>query len=368
MKKNNGLFLIIGSGIVGITLAERLAAKNKKVLIIEKRKTIGGNCFDCFNDGNYIQEYGPHIFHTDYDDVWKYLSRFTKWHKYEHKVLGKVKNKLIPIPFNFNSIDLIYDVKKAEEIKKIIAIEYGKNKKIPILELRKNKNKEIKNLADFVYENIFLHYTIKQWDLKPEEIDPSVTARVPIFSGYDDRYFYDKHQGIPKKGFTEMFKKMLKNKNIELKLGIDYKNIIKKINYKKLFYTGPLDYFFDYKFGKIKYRRTNLKRKKYFKSSFQEAGVINYPTKKEKFTRITEFNKFLNIANKSTEIAKEFPSWLKGFQAYPFQNEENNLTIDKYKKEASKLKNVYFAGRLAECKYYNMDQAVKRALELTRNL
>jgi UDP-galactopyranose mutase len=366
---NNNLNLIIGAGITGITLAERLASKGRRVLIIEKREKIGGNCCDYFDyQKNYIQKYGPHIFHTNYEVVWNYLSEFTQWHDYEHEVLGRVCNKLVPIPFNFNSIDLLFEEKEAKEIKEIIALEYGKNKKIPILDLKKNKNSKIKELADFVYENVFLYYTIKQWDLKPEEIDPSVTARVPIFSGYDNRYFYDKYQGIPQEGFSKMFEKMLKNKNIELKLSTDYRDIVNDINYDKLFYTGPLDLFFDHRFGKIKYRKIDLKITKKQITSFQKASVVNYPTKEDKFTRITEFNKFLNIKNKTTNIGKEFPSWEKGFQAYPFQTKENQKVIDRYLLETKKYNRIFFLGRLAECKYYNMDEAIKNALELIKKI
>lgn len=362
MTYNN---LIIGAGITGITLAERLASRGESILVIEKRKHIGGNCYDYFNeDENYVQEYGPHIFHTNHQEVWEYLSGFTEWHNYQHQVLGKVQNQLIPIPFNFNSIDQLYKEEEAKELKNIIIDQYGKNQKIPILELKNNSHPKLKELADFVYENIFLHYTLKQWDLKPEEIDPSVTARVPVFSGYDNRYFQDTHQGIPKEGFSKMFEKMLDNSNIELKLDIDYKDIIKNVKYEKLFYTGPLDYFFSYKYGKIKYRRINLKKEKYTISSFQEAGVINYPTKKDKFTRITEFNKFLSIENDTTVTAKEYPSWQKGFQAYPVQTKENQEIIERYLSESDKLKKTFFVGRLAECKYYNMDETVKRVLEL----
>jgi len=360
--------IIIGAGITGLTLAERLASKGEKVLIMEKRNHIGGNCFDFFDkEGNYIQKYGPHIFHTKYKEVWDYLSKFTEWNNYEHKVIGKVKNKLVPIPFNFESIDILFNKEKAEHLKKILEKEYGLNKKVPILELKKNKNIEIKKLAEFAYENIFLNYTMKQWDLKPEEIDPSVTARVPVMVGYDNRYFQDKYQGIPSEGFTKIFQKMILNPLIEIRLGWDYKKIISNYKYDKLFYTGPLDYYFDYKFGKIKYRKISSKYKRINKTSYQSNSVINYPAKEEKFTRITEFNKFLNIKNHSTIIMKEYPSWKKGFQAYPLKTEKNQKIIDNYLNKTKKLIDVVFIGRLAECKYYNIDEVIKEVFKIIKN-
>lgn len=353
-------YLIVGAGFSGAVLAERLSSVGKKVLVVEKRNHIGGNCYDFFNkSGNYIQKYGPHIFHTNDEEVWDYLSQFTKWNNYTHKVLVKIKDKLINIPFNLNSIDLAFTKKEAEQMKSVLIKEIGLEEKVPILELNESKNPLVKKLADFVYNYVFLGYTIKQWGLKPDEIDPSVTARVPVFISKDNRYFQDKFQGIPAGGFTKMFKKMLRNKNIKLILNKDFKNL--NVGYKKLFYTGPLDYFFNYKFGPILYRRINLKFEEYSKESFQDNSVINYPNN-YKFTRKTEFNKFLFIKNESTVVAKEYASWNRGFLAYPVQSEKNQKIVDKYMNEAKNLKNVVLIGRLAECKYYNMDQAVKEAL------
>jgi UDP-galactopyranose mutase len=354
--------IVVGAGITGLTIAERLASKGEEVLIIEKRDHIGGNCYDFLDEnGNYVQQYGPHIFHTKLKEVWDYLSQFTEWNDYSHKVVGWINGKLINIPFNLNSIDATFDKEEAEEIKKVLIEEFGKETKIPILDLRKHSNPLIKKLADYVYENVFLNYTMKQWDLKPEEIDPSVTARVPVFISRDNRYFQDPYKGLPKNGFTAMMKKMIENPLIKVKLGEKFKE--GKYDYDRLFYTGPLDEFFDFKFGKIKYRRVDLRFEKHDKSSYQSNSVVNYPNT-EDFTRITEFNKFLFIENSSTMIAKEYPSWTDGFQAYPVQTEENKRVISKYLQEGNKLDNVVFAGRLAECKYYNMDQAVKRALEV----
>ncbi|MFA5125798.1 MAG: UDP-galactopyranose mutase [archaeon] len=356
--------IVVGAGVTGITIAERLASKGEEVLIIEKRDTIGGNCYDYFDENkNYIQLYGPHILHTNYKEVWDYLNKFTKFNNYSHKVLCNIRGKLINIPFNLNSTDLAFSKDKAEIIKKVLIQEIGLEKKVPILELRKHNNVLIRELADYVYNNIFLNYTIKQWDLKPDEIDLSVTARVPVFVSKDDRYFQSKWQGIPEKGFTEMLNKMLDNPKIKIILSTDYKKIISNYKYKKLFYTGPLDYFFDYKYGKIKYRKIELKFENNNVYSFQENSVINYPNEFD-YTRITEFNKFLFIKNKNTVIAKEFPSWEKGFEAYTLQTEANQRIINKYLEEINKLDNVVFLGRLAECKYYDVDGTIKKVLEV----
>lgn len=359
--------IIIGAGITGITLAERLSDKGKTVLIIEKRNHIGGNCYDYFdNEGNYIQKYGPHIFHTNDKKVWDYLSKFTEWNDYEHRVIGKIQNKLVPILFNFKSIDMLFGEEEAGRLKNILEREYGLNKKVPILELKKNENAEIRELAEFIYENVFLNYTIKQWDLKPEGIHSSVTARVPVMVGYDDRYFQDKYQGIPSNGFSEMFKKMLSSPLIKVRLGVDYKDVLFDYDFDNLFYTGPLDYFFDYKFSKIKYRRIDLRLEKHERKFYQDSAVVNYPND-EDFTRITEFNKFLGIENGSVIISKEFPSWDVGFQAYPVQTEDNGKLIERYQECVEKFRRTKFMGRLAKCKYYDMDDAVREVLEVVEN-
>lgn len=356
--------IVIGAGVTGITIAERLASRGENVLIIEKRETIGGNCYDSFVDGNYIQHYGPHIFHTNHEDVWKYLNKFTKFNNYKHKVLCEIDKNLVNIPFNLNSIEKVFDKEKARTMIDVLKKQFNEGTKIPILELLKSENICIKNLAGFIYKNVFLNYTVKQWGLKPDEIDLSITGRVPVIVSRNDDYFHDKYQGIPEIGFTSMLKKMLQNKNIRIILKKDYKSIIRRIYYKKVYYTGPLDYFFDYKFGRIKYRRIFLKLENNSTSSYQINSVINYPNT-NKYTRITEFNKFLFINNQNSIIAKEYSSWYKGFLAYPLIETTNNEIIQKYCNEAQKLSKIKFVGRLAECKYFNIDLAIKRSLDLT---
>jgi len=359
-------YIIIGAGITGIVIAERIAnILKEKVLIIEKRKEIGGNCYD-YRDkkGIIIHKYGPHIFHTDNKEVWKYLSQFTEWIAYQHKVLGFIDGKYVTIPFNLNTLHELIPVKLAERLEKKLINNFGFNKKVPILELKKTKDKDLKYLADFIYEKIFLHYTEKQWGLKPEEIESSVTARVPVVVSGDDRYFHDRYQGIPKLGYTKLFEKILQNKNIEVQLEKDFKNIRDKSEYKKMFYTGAIDEYFDYKFGKLDYRFANIDFQSWPKENYQPAAVINYPNDYD-YTRISEFKKFVMSKSKHTTIGIEYPG-NRGFMAWPILNEKNERIFQKYWKEAVKLKckNIYFAGRLAEYKYYDMDDAVANSLKI----
>jgi len=359
-------YIIIGAGITGIVIAERIAnVLKKKVLIIEKRKEIGGNCYD-YKDKNGItvHKYGPHIFHTENKKVWKYLSQFTEWIPYQHKVLGFIEGKYVNIPFNLRTLHELMPEKLAERLEKKLINNFGFNSKVPILELKKIKDKDLKYLADFIYEKIFLHYTEKQWGLKPEEIEYSVTARVPVVISYDNRYFNDRYQGIPKSGYTKLFAKMLQNRNIELLLGKDFKEIKGKINYRKIFYTGAIDAFFDYQFGKLVYRCVDVDFQCKPIKNYQPAAVVNYPNDYD-YTRITEFKKFAMSNSKYTTIGIEYPG-NKGFIAWPILNKKNKRIFQKYWKEAVRLKskNIYFAGRLAEYKYYDMDDAVENSLKI----
>jgi len=368
MKKYKKV-LIIGAGISGIILAEKFASEGSKVLIIEKRNHIGGNCYD-FKDENgiLVHKYGPHIFHTNYEEVWEYLSQFTEWIPCEHKVLGFIDGKFVPIPFNLNTLYKLLP-EQAELLEKKLINHFGQNTKIPILELKKTNDKDLKFSADFIYKKVFLHYTVKQWGVKPEEIDPSVTARVPVVISRDDRYFQDKYQGIPKDGYTKMFERMLKHKNIEVQLNTDFKEIKDKIKYDLLVYTGPIDEFFDYKFGKLDYRCLKIDLKTLNQESYQPAVVVNYPDLKYPFTRITEFKKLTQQSHPRTTIGIEYPGG-EGFVAWPFLDKENKRIFKKYWQEAERLKkeNIYFVGRLAEYKYYNMDIVVARALSAFRKM
>jgi UDP-galactopyranose mutase len=357
--------LIVGAGITGITLAERFAHKGCKVLILEKRDHIGGNCYDFKNkDGILVHKYGPHIFHTHRKEVWDYLSKFTEWIPYEHKVLGYFDGKFAPIPFNLNTLWQLLP-EKAEKLEKKLIEKFGFGAKVPILELIKTKDKELKVLANFIYKKIYFGYSRKQWGKLPEKMDPSVTARVPVVISREDRYFYDKYQGIPKEGYTKMFERMLKSKNIKIFLKTDYKKVKNKLKYDIMIYTGPIDEFFEYKFGKLRYRCLKIKFRTLNKESYQPSAVVNYPDLKYPFTRITEFKKLTQQKHKKTTIGIEYPGD-EGFVAYPFLDEKNKKIFKKYWQEAEKLqkKNIYFLGRLAEYKYYNMDEAAKNSLDL----
>ncbi len=370
-------FIVVGSGFAGSVIAERIAnILNKKVLIIEKRNHIGGNCYD-YKDKNgiIIHKYGPHLFHTDFKEVFDYLSNFTDWDLYNHKVLAFIDGKKVPIPFNFNSIKMIFPTNLADRLIEKLINKYPYGSKVPILQLRKENDPDLKFLADFVYEKVFKNYTAKQWNKKPEEIDPEVTARVPVYISTDDRYFTDKYQVIPTEGYTKIFERMLNNKNIKLMLNTDYKEVInidferKKIYFfgqefkGKLIFTGMIDELLNYKFGKLPYRSLDLKFETLEKDYFQEVATVNYPNNYD-FTRITEFKHIHPSDTKKTTILKEYPKEYKegDIPYYPVFTSENMEKYNRYKEELEKMKQIVPVGRLADYKYYDMDDIVKKAL------
>jgi len=359
-------YLVVGSGLAGAVIAERIAnVLKKEVLILEKRSHIGGNIFDFKNDnGILIHKYGPHAFHTNEKKVWDYLSQYTDWYPYFHKVLAVVDGIKIPLPFNLNSIYKVFPPHFAGRLESILIENFGYNKKIPILELRKSKERDLKLLAEYIYNKVFLGYTLKQWDMKPEELSPEVTARVPIYISKDDRYFQDKYQGIPELGYTKMMENILDHPKIKVELETDFFKARNKLKYDILIYTGRIDEFFENKYGVLPYRSLRFEFKNYDLNSFQEVTQINYPNNYD-FTRITEFKHFLPNNSKNTTVAFEYPEkYTNGLNEpyYPIPKEENHLVFKKYSKEADKLKNVFFVGRLAQYKYYNMDQTVLKAL------
>lgn len=384
MKNINNSYLIIGSGFSGSVISERIASQlNEKVLVIEQRKHIGGNCYDSYDEnGVLIHNYGPHIFHTDYEDVWNYLSSFTKWNSYQHKVLANVKGENIPLPFNIKSVQLSFTGKESSEIIKSLLNRYKYGQKIPVLELLKSEDHFLKMLGDYVYENVFLNYTVKQWGLKPDEIDPSVTARVPVYLSEDDRYFQDKYQGLPKLGYHKLFEKMLQHPNIEIRLNtkmsqhvkIDHDNkkilVDGEVFQGKLIFTGLIDELFEYKFGELPYRTLIFENEYHNIDSFQDCAVINYPNDFD-YTRITEYKKMTLQHVKGTTITKEYP---KPYQKiddtpyYPIFTEQTKRLYQQYLDYAKNFKNLVLIGRLAEYKYYDMDDAVKRALDMFESL
>lgn len=360
--------LVVGSGFSGATIANLMATKlNKKVVVIDKKNHIAGNCYDYRDEnGIMIHQYGSHIFHTNSEKVWNYLKQFTDFNTYMHKVIGIIDGIETHIPFNFNTL---YDVfpesfAKALEIKLLDNFEI--NSKVPILEFQKqDDDDDLKFLANYVYEKIFLHYTQKQWGNSPQDVDSAVTARVPVYLSKDNRYFQDKYQGIPLNGYTAVIKKMLDNKNITIKLNTEFKEIdISKFD--KIFYTGSIDEFFDYKFGQLPYRSVNFKFETYDKPYYQSNSCINYPCNYD-FTRIHEYKYYLDDQSDKTVIAKEYSENFelgKNERYYPIPKEENTELYNKYLDLAKTKKNVYFLGRLGDYKYYDIDKAILRAIEL----
>lgn len=309
--------LIIGCGFAGAVTARKLAEKNHHVRIIEKRNHIGGNCYDCLDDyGVLVHQYGPHIFHTNSDEVYEFLSQYTKWYDYSHEVVGNVYGKIIPIPFNLNTLMEVYGEEKGNELKKELIDAYGMGARVPILELRKSNSQGIREVAEYVYQNIFLKYTMKQWNQKPEEVDQSVTARVPVLISYDNRYFQDKYQGMPMDGYTKIFERMLDHPLISVELNKDAKDILSFKDDKvfvdgkefegNIIFTGAIDELFDYSEGKLPYRSLRFDFEHYDIPYYQTKGVVNY-TVSEDYTRITEFKYLTGQDIDSTTIIKEYP-------------------------------------------------------------
>ncbi len=351
-------FLIVGAGFSGAVIAERLHSSGKKVLLIDQRNHLGGNCFDFLDsNGIWIHKYGPHYFRTNFPEVKNYLSMFTKWIPQKYIVKAHVNNKLYPLPINRNTLNLFFNINLKNEKEVLSFLEEKKEK------IKNPSNAEeqiLSTLGKEIYEAFFKNYTIKQWQTNPKNLDASITARVPIRTNTHDSYVDDLFQAMPKNGYTEIFKKI--TAGIKILLDTPLKKIEKEIKYKKLIYTGPIDEFFSHKFGELPYRSLKFKFERHEKEFYQECVQINYPNE-EKFTRIVEIKHATKQKAPSTTITKEYPS-KEGPPLYPVLNKVNRELYSKYQKEAEKLKNVYFIGRLAEYKYLNMDQVIKNSLEL----
>lgn len=362
-------WLIVGAGFTGATLAERIASQlGHKVLVVEKRDHIGGNAHDHFDkNGVLVHKYGPHIFHTNAKRVWDYLSAFTEWRPYYHRVLGVVDGKRVPIPFNLNSLYALFPPKYAADLERLLLENYAYGAKVPILKMREGDEGELRLLADYIYEKVFLGYTVKQWELSPEQLDSSVTARVPVFISRDDRYFQDTYQAMPKYGYTELFRRMLGHPNIKVMLNADYREIVDSIKFNRMIYTGPIDAYFEYVHGALPYRSLRFEFSSHDKEWHQEVGTVNYPNEYD-FTRITELKYLTGQCLPHSTLVTEYPqAYEPGINDpyYPIPREENRDRYKLYLKEAEKLRgSVYFAGRLADYQYYNMDQAVARALKV----
>ena len=351
-------YLIVGAGFAGSVLAERLASVgNKKILIIDKRNHIGGNAYDYYNDeGILVHKYGPHIFHTNSADVFNYLSKFTAWRNYQHKVLAQVDGQLLPIPINLNTINKYYGLNLSGfEVEEFLASRAEK-----VYPIKTSEDVVISKVGRELYEKFFKSYTRKQWDLDPSELDASVTARVPTRTNKDDRYFTDSYQAMPLHGYTKMFEKMLSHPNIKIMLNTDYEEVMDDVSFRKLIFTGPIDEFFNYKYGKLPYRSLRFKFETVETPQFQETGTINYPNDYG-FTRITEFKHLTGQKHDKTTVVYEFPE-ATGDPYYPVPRPENDQLYKKYAAMANQLTNTYFVGRLATYRYYNMDQVVAQAL------
>ena len=351
-------YLIVGAGYAGSVIAERLARDaNKKVLIIDRRPHIAGNAYDHYNDaGVLVHKYGPHIFHTNSREVFEYLSRFTEWRAYEHRVLASVDGQLLPIPINLDTINRYYGLNLTSfEVEDFLA-----KLAEPCEHIRTSEDVVVSRVGRELYEKFFRNYTRKQWGLDPSELDASVTARVPIRTNRDDRYFTDMYQAMPLYGYTRMFENMLDHPNIKVLLNTDYRDVERIIPYREMIYTGPVDEYFDYRFGKLPYRSLEFRHETHDREVYQSAPVVNYPND-YLYTRITEFKYLTGQEHRKTSIVYEFPR-AEGDPYYPVPRPENAELYAQYKALADKTPGVYFVGRLATYKYYNQDQVVAQAL------
>lgn len=363
-------WLIVGAGFTGATLAERIATQlGQKVLVIDRRDHIAGNAYDHAGDyGILVHKYGPHIFHTNSKKVWDYLSGFTTWRPYFHRVLGSVDGQFVPIPFNLNTIAALFPPFMAEDISRKLVGTYGFGQKVPVLKLRKSEDAEMKFIADYVYRKVFENYTRKQWDLTPEDLDPSVTARVPIVVGRDDRYFQDTYQAMPGDGYTKLFERLLAHENIDVSLKTEFKDVRERYPGARVIFTGPIDEYFDYVHGALPYRSLRFETISEKNADFvQPVGTVNYPNEFD-FTRITELKHLTGQKAEGTVLIREYSqAYQVGVNEpyYPIPTAGTAEKLKPYQDMADALQGkVWFAGRLGDYAYYNMDQAVARALAL----
>ncbi|HEX5708709.1 MAG TPA: UDP-galactopyranose mutase [Pyrinomonadaceae bacterium] len=357
-------YLIVGAGFAGSVLAERLAAgSDKRVLICDKRPHVGGNAYDHYNEeGLLVHKYGPHIFHTNSREVFDYLSRFTEWRQYEHRVLASVDGQLVPMPINLDTINKLYGL----NLTSFEVEEFFRKQAEPVEQVRTSEDVVVSKVGRELYEKFFRNYTRKQWDLDPSELDASVTSRVPVRTNRDARYFTDSFQAMPAAGYTRMFERMLDHPNIKIVLNCDYRELMSEVRYREMIYTGPVDAFFDYRFGKLPYRSLEFRHETHNQESYQPAPVVNYPNE-HPYTRVTEFKYLTGQEHRKTSIVYEYPR-AEGDPYYPVPRKENAELYAKYKQLADATPGVHFVGRLATYKYYNMDQIVAQALTVYAKL
>jgi UDP-galactopyranose mutase len=357
-------FMIVGAGFAGSVIAERLASGfDKKVLIIDKRPHIGGNAYDHYNeDGILVHKYGPHIFHTNSREVFDYLSRFTDWRSYQHRVLASVDGQLVPIPINLNTINQLYGLNLTSFQLEGFFASLAETRKT----VRTSEDVIVTKVGRELYEKFFRGYTRKQWGLDPSELDAAVTSRIPVRTNRDDRYFTDTYQAMPLHGYTRMFEKMLSHPNLTIMLNTDYREVEDHIPYKEMIYTGQIDEFFDFRYGKLPYRSLEFRFETHNRPMVQPVAVVNYPNEYP-YTRVTEFKYLTGQEHLKTSLLYEYPQ-TEGDPYYPVPKPENAALYQQYERLATLTAGVHFVGRLATYKYYNMDQVVAQSLSLCTKL
>lgn len=367
-------WLIVGAGFTGAVLAERLASQlNRKVVIVDSRSHISGNAYDFLDEhGVLVHKYGPHIFHTNSQLVWHYLSQFTGWRTYYHRSLVSIQGKKVPLPFNLNSLHALFPASNAAHLEKLLIAIFGLNRRIPLQKLYAAEHDDIRALAAYIYEHIFRPYTIKHWGVEPAELDPSVLARVPIHISRDDRYFPDLYQAMPDRGYTRLFERILAHPNIQIVLNSNLTGpSLPGISFHRMIYTGPIDAFFNYCYGPLPYRSATFEFQHLPQPRYQGAGIVNYPNG-TRFTRITELKYLTGQKTRGTTIGFEYPEPYRpgeNFPLYPVPQSANHALYERYRELAVSLADrIIFAGRLADYKYYNMDQAAARALKLFHDI
>lgn len=351
-------WLIVGAGFAGSVLAERIASQRREsVLLLDRRNHVGGNAYDCYDEaGILIHRYGPHIFHTNAQSIVDYLSQFTAWRPYEHRVLSSVDGKLLPIPINLDTINRLYGL----ELTSAELEEFFASRRETIEEVRTAEDVVVSTVGRELYEKFFRGYTRKQWGVDPSMLSKSVTARVPTRTDRDDRYFGDSFQNMPASGYTRMFQRMLDHPNIKIMLQTDYREVRDTIPFRRMIYTGPIDEYFDWKLGRLPYRSLRFEHVTLDREQFQPVAVVNYP-QTENYTRITEYKHLTGQRNPRTSLTYEYPTDI-GDPYYPVPRAENETLYKRYEALATACPDVWFVGRLATYRYYNMDQVVGQAL------
>jgi UDP-galactopyranose mutase len=351
-------WLIVGAGFAGSVLAERIAnERGERVLIIDRRDHVGGNAFDYYNeDGLLVHRYGPHIFHTNAQRIFSYLSRFTEWRPYEHRVLADINGQLLPVPINLDTVNKLYGLALTSD--ELEAFFQARAEAIDAI--RTSEDVVVARVGRDLYEKFFRGYTRKQWGLDPSQLDKAVTSRVPVRTNRDDRYFTDRFQAMPKHGYTAMFRRMLQHRKIQVLLQADYREVRAVIPHRRVIFTGPIDEYFSYRFGRLPYRSLRFEHMTKRQSQFQPVGVVNYPLDRD-YTRITEYKYLTGQHHPWTALTYEYPTD-KGDPYYPVPRAENQALYKLYEDSARAVDDVWFVGRLATYRYYNMDQVVGQAL------